>query len=54
VLAERLFDDALPALCHLTRAADQTCSLCGSAHAEEAAQARGTRICRRCVDAVAK
>jgi hypothetical protein len=54
VLAERLFDDALPALCHLTRTADQSCSLCGSAHVEEAAQARGALVCRRCLDAVAK
>jgi hypothetical protein len=54
VLAERLFDDALPALCHLTRTAGQSCSLCGSAHVEEAAQGRGALICRKCVDAVAK
>jgi hypothetical protein len=54
VLAERLFDDALPALCHLTRVAGQSCSLCGSAHVEEAAQGRGALICRRCVDGVAK
>jgi hypothetical protein len=54
VLAERLFDDALPKLCHLIRAGDQTCSLCGAAHVSEVAEARGARICRTCVDAVAK
>ena len=54
VLAERLLDERLPQLFHLERAADQTCSFCGTDHTEESATARTENMCRSCVDMIMK
>jgi hypothetical protein len=52
--AERLIDERLPQLAHMSRATDQTCSFCKTERAPDAAAARGACICRACVDLVAK
>lgn len=53
VLAERLLDDGLTELFHLSRAADQ-CSFCMKAQGRESATARGAAMCRGCVDMILK
>jgi hypothetical protein len=54
VLAERMLDESLPQLFHLTRVADQTCSFCASEHAAESAGSREANMCRACVDMIMK
>jgi hypothetical protein len=54
VMAERMLDDRLPQLFHLTRAADQTCSFCATEHTAESAASRQAHMCRACIDMIMK
>jgi hypothetical protein len=54
VAAERLLDEGLPHLFHLTNTTDQTCSFCRTEHTEEAVAAAGEAMCRARVDMIMK
>ena len=50
VLAERMLDEGVPKLFHLTRETDQSCSFCGQEHTQQSAMADQTNICRDCTN----
>jgi hypothetical protein len=54
VLAERLLDDGLTSLFHLSRAADQACSFCAGGTSRESATAGDASVCRGCADMILK
>jgi len=49
-LAERLLNDGLQELSHLTHATDQACSFCGTEHSVECVTGGNAIMCRACVD----
>jgi hypothetical protein len=50
ILAERLLNDGLQELSHLTHATDQACSFCGTEHSVECVTGGNAIMCRACVD----
>jgi hypothetical protein len=54
VMAERMLDERLPQLFHLSRATDHTRSFCAAERTAESAVSRQANMCRACIDMIMK
>ena len=50
VFGERLLNDGSPVLLHLLHTADQPCSFCGTERSGDGFAARGSTMCRNCLE----